>query len=128
MKSAYKDPLKEDYIFEFSTPTVTVVRSHPTPTGLYSLSPIMFLAFNQVVDTDEVLKNISFHMKKKQYSTAKPAKISEISEDKTVKQLTTQYSEGFWIAFVSSKAFPPSSSITLKLGAVVRIVLASNFL
>jgi hypothetical protein len=110
--------MKEDFVSEFSTPMMSVTRVFPTTEGLHPISPVMFFGFNQTVDQEDFLKNLTFYTsgKSKPYSTAKIAQALDIAEDTTAKRLSTQFLDGYWIAVVSTKPFPSSTTVTMKLG------------
>jgi hypothetical protein len=104
---------------EFSTPTVQSLAAYPTASGAFPLDTLIFVAFDQIIDKEEIVKSVTLAVQKgKVYSGAKLAKASEIENNVSVKQLTTQYPEGHWIALAPSKTLPKNSSVTVKVPMV----------
>ena len=73
-----------------------------------------------MIDPEELIKGVTFHLagKSKVLATARLATDEEIKEDKTVRQLTNNYGVGYWMTFVSNKALPKNSQVSVKIKLV----------
>jgi len=85
-ESAMNESFQQDETLEFTTSTIQVIKYYPKE-GMHRLTPIIFVAFDQPIEHDEVLKTIRFHMESKALGsnyTARLATQNEISQDKVV--------------------------------------------
>ena len=108
--------LEDEYFAEFSTPIIEALQAYPTADKAYPLDTILFVAFDQAIDKDEIVKSITFSAQKgKVYCSAKLAKQSDIEANVAVEELVSQYSQGNWIAFLPSKSLPKNTNVTVKV-------------
>ncbi len=82
----FQETLDDDVTLEFSTPTISVVKYHPKE-GLHRLAPVLFIAFDQLIDHQEILKTIRFFTEERKmsvHSNARLATDTDIAQDKIV--------------------------------------------
>jgi hypothetical protein len=119
-KSATGGALKKDVTWTFSTPTPTVKRKYPEG-GPYKRDMIMFVAFDQAINAEAVLKTI------KVTGGGKPLIVRLASKEEMDKEGLIWYSqeagEGRWLAFraidangKTENALPGNSAINIQIG------------
>jgi uncharacterized protein YfaS (alpha-2-macroglobulin family) len=106
--------LQEEVRWRFSTPAVTVVRSFPNggPTGL---DPLMFVAFNQLVDPAAVLDTI-FVVANGAPVDVRLAAAEEVAETPNVASLAKTAGDGRWIAFRATAPLPTDATVNINIG------------
>lgn len=123
-ESILNESLTEEAILKFDTPTVSVVKHHPKD-GLHSLSPIIFVAYDQLVDMDILVATVKFFIivegKPKPHCNCKFANQSEIQNDKNVKRMITEHKNGKYICAIPTKPLPRSSMVQVKIGPAVLV-------
>ena len=124
--STFLHSLGQDFVFNFNTPPVRIVRT--IPEGHQELcSPLFFVEFDQDVDVNVVIKTIRFFNGRTQMPvTATLATLDDLdqyanvtSRAKIVSLLRSLHSENAYILFKVSQAFPRETLITVKLGPIV---------
>lgn len=96
VKSALGNALAKPEKWTFSTPPVRVISSYPGGDA-QPRDPVMFLAFDQRIDQNAILKAITVRA-----GSVYPIRLAtedEIAADATIKALAGQAGEGRWIAF-----------------------------
>ena len=117
--SGKDDILLTDYVYHFNTEPVSLLKMHPS-SGYLGLLPIMICCFDQVVDSEEIAKNIKFYVggllgTKNSARLATSDEIKALS-DPTLKKIMTEEKEGYYVVFTTIKPFLYDSQITIKLG------------
>ncbi len=121
-----KEQFENDVVYEFSTPVVRVTKYYPKE-GLHSPTPLCLVAFDQIVDADAILKTVRFSIDPKGgvYSGARVTTKEEIHEDKKLLLLISECTEGKYMVFTTTKPFPRSAKVTVKIGPIVRKFLVN---
>jgi len=106
--------LQEEVRWRFSTPTATVVRSSPNggPTGL---DPLMFVAFDQMVDPADVLDTL-FVVANGEPVDVRLAADEEVAEAPNIASLAKSAGEGRWIAFRATSPLPTDATVNVNIG------------
>ncbi|HLO27778.1 MAG TPA: Ig-like domain-containing protein, partial [Anaerolineales bacterium] len=113
-KSATGGTLAEAVTWTFRTPPPKVVTSYPDSSP-QPLDPIFFIAFDQRIDPEAVLKTIRVT------AAGQPVSIvlvdqTEIDKDEQVKQLVKSATEGRWLAFHAIGSFPTETNVSVTVG------------
>ena len=98
----------------FTTPPPQMQTSYPT-SGPQPLEPLMFVAFDQHVDPEAVLATVTVKAGQKDVSI-RLASADEIEADRTVRRLTDNANEGYWLAFRAQKPLPADTQIVVSIG------------
>ncbi|MFW5966994.1 MAG: Ig-like domain-containing protein, partial [Persicimonas sp.] len=120
LESAGGQKLESAAEFSFSTPPVQVERFHPNErdskshTGPQPLRPLMFLEFDQRVDTDEMLEHVRFETSRGRHDVVE-ATDDEIEGNDQVRRLVERAEEDRWIAFRPAEELPKSTDVTFGL-------------
>jgi hypothetical protein len=120
--SAFQEAFDQDVTLEFGTPTIQVVKAYPKE-GLHRLTPVLFVAFDQLISHEELLKTIRFYNDAKTlgfHSYARLATDAEIAQDKVVSLLVKEHPAEKYLAFVPAKPFSRNTVITVRIGPPVR--------
>ncbi len=106
--------LAEPVTWSFKTPPPKVVTSYPDDSP-QPLAPIFFVAFDQRIDPEAVLKTIrvSAGFQNPQIVLASQA---ELDADKQVSQLIKNTPEGRWLAFRATQPFAAETNISVSIG------------
>jgi hypothetical protein len=91
-----------------------------TVPGTYSSNPILFVQFDQTVDTSPLVKSIQFSVdgKNKAYCAAREASKAEILSDSIVTQLTAEAGESRWIAVAPVKELTKNTRFAAKISVL----------
>jgi len=116
--SANGDKLGEATSFTFTTPPPVLQSYHPYG-GPYGLEPVMFLGFDQRIDTAELLPHLELSTNRGGKIGLRMATEEEIAADPTVAALVERAEDGRWIALKATALLPKSASctVTVKRGA-----------
>ncbi|MCP4601821.1 MAG: hypothetical protein GY847_15120 [Proteobacteria bacterium] len=105
--------LKKEVRFQFSTPPVGIVTKYPT-TGPQELLPIIFIGFDQQVNTKAILDYLSLKAGRKSYSLRLATK-EEIADDRNVRMLVDSSQPERWVAALPKASLPKGTTFTLSL-------------
>ncbi|HBY09474.1 MAG TPA: hypothetical protein DEH22_17455, partial [Chloroflexi bacterium] len=100
--------------FTFSTPAPQVVNTYPSGES-QPLEPLFFVAFDQRIDPQAVLKTISATADGSPL-TLKLATAEELAADKTVSRLAENALEARWLAFKATEPLPKDAGINVNIG------------
>ena len=116
--SANGDKLGKATSFTFITPPPVLQSYHPYG-GPYGLDPVMFLGFDQRIDTAELLPHLELSTNRGGKIGLRLATDEEIAADPTVSALVEGAEDGRWIALKATALLPRSASctVTVKRGA-----------
>ena len=113
-KSAGGGVLADSVTWTFKTPPPKVVTTYPDNSP-QPLEPIFFLAFDQRIDPQAVLKTIQVTAGSRSIAVVVAGQ-TDIDKDERVSQLVKNASEGRWLAFRAVESFPPETSISIQIG------------
>ncbi len=113
-KSATGGVLAETVTWTFSTPAPIVLARFPQDIP-QPLAPLIFIAFDQRIDPDAVLKTIQLYAGNELYGL-RLASQAEIAKDKAVSQYVKNAQDGRWLVFKATKPFPKDTSISITVG------------
>ena len=108
--------------WKFTTPAPKVIKKYPEG-GSISRAPIMFMEFDQRIDSDTVLKNIRVTAGATNFRL-RSATQDEIDRDDSVSQLAKNAQPGRWIALRAVGNGDPK--LVLPAGSTVQVTLASG--
>ncbi len=97
-KSASGGALAQAKRWTFSTPAPKVTLSHPEK-GPHQRNPVFFVAFDQRIDPDAVLKHIRLSGGGSKDWRLRLATTEEVAADETASRLSKQTEPGRWLAF-----------------------------
>ncbi len=118
VKSATGDTLATGTKFTFTTPAATMKRSHPAQHEPQSLTPTMFVLFDQRIDPDAVLAKVQLRASGSSYPV-RLASDDEIKEDKAVFAMVESEKKRErgrrWLAFRPQKPLPKDSKVVVTI-------------
>jgi hypothetical protein len=121
--------LGQEFVFEFNTPTVRIVRTIPSNDGHQELStPLFFVEFDQDVESESVIKTVRFFNGRSTLPVSPVlASLADLDQyqnltarEKIVSLIRSLNAENKYILFTVSQPFPRETLITVKLGPLVR--------
>jgi len=113
-KSVSGNELEKSVTWSFSTPTATMKSYYPSY-GPQPIDPIMFVGFDQRIDSQAVLNTIKLSANGKNYSL-KLAPENEIEKNESILAMTKNFPAGRWLAFKATELLPKDSTITVEVG------------
>lgn len=113
--SAVGGVLAQDVQFTFQTPPPTLQVAYPYEFEPRPLEPLFFIAFDQRVEAEAVLKTVHVEAGGSVVPT-RLADEAEIAADKTVQSWTESIPEGRWLAFKAISPLPKNSTVTVTVG------------
>lgn len=115
VKSATGNALEETIRFSFNTPPPTVTRTYPHSHTPQPLDPIFFVAFDQRIDSEAVLKTTQVTANGERINI-KLVTEKEIAEDATITNLSENAGEARWLAFKAEEDLPKAANIAVTIG------------
>jgi hypothetical protein len=112
--SAVGGVLEDEVSWTFRTPPPTVVNAYPQG-GPQRRDPVMFVSFNQQIDSTAVLATIAV-LAGGQPFAVRPATPAEIAADGAVSNLVKNTPEGRWVAFRAEEELPADTTVTVNIG------------
>jgi uncharacterized protein YfaS (alpha-2-macroglobulin family) len=103
--------LAESIQWTFSTPPPQMTTSYPTYDP-QPLDPIIFIAFDQHIDSGKVLEKISATADNRPFEI-RLATEDEISENKQISNLVSSHLDGRWLAIIPKSELPADSVINI---------------
>ena len=113
-RSATGGVLETAVEWTFTTPPPVVTTSYPGDTS-QPLEPLLFVAFDQRIDPEAVLKTIQLQAGGSRYPL-RLASQEEIQADVTVKRMVKEAPEGRWLAFRPVDALPNDTRFQVQIG------------
>lgn len=113
VRSAIGQELNTARSWSFRTPPPTVKEFYPT-TGSQPLSPVLFVAYDQLVDPTAVLARTEVRADEKPWPV-RLATIKEVRADVQVRQLSKAARQGYWLALRPLRPFPIDAGITVSI-------------
>jgi uncharacterized protein YfaS (alpha-2-macroglobulin family) len=113
-KSITGGVLAESITWTFGTPPPKVVAMYPQNIP-QPLEPLIFIAFDQRIDPDAVLKTIQLFAGNDQVELTLANK-TEIEKDEKVNQYVKDAQDGRWLVFKATQPFPADTSISITIG------------
>jgi hypothetical protein len=114
-KSAAGGTLAEAVTWTFKTPPPKVVTSYPDDSP-QPLNPIFFIAFDQRIDPEAVLKTIQVSVGS-QDANIVLASQADIEADERVSRLVKNTPEGRWLAFRATQPLPTETTVSVTIRA-----------
>ncbi|MCA9998017.1 MAG: hypothetical protein KDE56_19790, partial [Anaerolineales bacterium] len=115
-QSASGNALAEAVRWTFTTPPVQLVSSYPPDYEPQPLEPLIFLAFDQLIEQTAVFSTLQITANSTPQSI-RLATEAEIAADETVRQLVENSRDGYWLVVRPQGAFPADSSIQVTVPA-----------
>lgn len=115
-QSASGNGLAETVRWTFRTPPVQLVSSYPSEFEPQPLEPLIFLAFDQLIEQTAVFSTLQVTANSTP-QTIRLATEAEIAADEQVSQLVKNTHDGYWLVVRPQGAFPPDSSIQVTVPA-----------
>lgn len=113
--SASGNELAETVRWTFSTPPVQMVNSYPPSYQPQPLEPVIFIAFDQLIEPTAVLSTI--HLTADGDTQAiRLATPEEIAADDQVSRLSDSAREGYWLALRPERPLPADAQIEVTIG------------
>ncbi|MCI0397330.1 MAG: MG2 domain-containing protein [Chloroflexi bacterium] len=112
--SATGGVLAQAVTWRFSTPPPQMQSYHPTG-GPQPLEPVIFVAFDQLVDPEAVLATIAVTAGG-QPVAVRLASEEEIAADEAASYLAENASEGRWLAFRAQQPLPTDTTVNVTIG------------
>lgn len=106
--------LAETVRWTFSTPPVQMVSSYPTYDS-QPLEPIIFIAFDQLIDPTAVLATIQLTADGDPQAV-RLASSSEIAADETISRTVSYARDGYWLALRPERPLPADAAINVTIG------------
>ncbi len=113
-KSAAGGTLEASVEWTFSTPPPVVVRWHPADIP-QPLEPVLFLAFDQRIDPEAVLKTVHLNAGGRDVGL-RLASEEEIQADAQVRRLAKNALPDRWLALRPQEPLPPGTTIQVRVG------------
>ncbi len=113
-KSVSGGVLAQAVSWTFSTPPPVVTTFYPQNIP-QPLQPLMFVAFDQRIDPDAVLKTIQVYAGNKQVDLVL-ATSSEIEKDQQISSYVESAQDSRWLVFKALYPFPADTSISVTIG------------
>ena len=113
-KSVTGGVLAEAVTWTFGTPPPKVVAMYPQNIP-QPLKPLIFIAFDQRIDPDAVLKTIQLFAGNAQVELTLASQ-AETQKDKSVSQYVKNAQDGRWLVFKATQPFPAATSISITIG------------
>ncbi len=113
--SATGNQLAETVRWTFSTPPVQLVNSYPSNFEAQPLEPILFVAFDQLIDPDAVLAVIRLSADG-DTQAIRLATQAEIEADEWVSRMAESAREGYWLALRPAQPLPADANIDVTIG------------
>ncbi|HEU0296851.1 MAG TPA: Ig-like domain-containing protein [Anaerolineales bacterium] len=113
-KSMNGGALTETVTWTFKTPPPKVLTTYPDNSP-QPLEPIFFVAFDQRINPEAVLKTIAVRADGRGIELRLASQI-EIDKDERVSQLVKDTPEGRWLAFRATEPFPAETNISIDIG------------
>ena len=113
--SATGNELAETIRWTLSTPPVQLVNSYPPQYQAQPLEPIIFIAFDQLIEPTAVLPTIQLTADG-DTQAIRLATAAEIEADDQVSRLAESAREGYWLALRSEQALPADANINVTVG------------
>ncbi len=113
-KSATGGVLAAAVTWTFKTPPPTVVRTYPDDSP-QPLDPIFFVAFDQRIDPEAVLKTVQVSAGSQPVSIVLAGQ-ADIDGDEQVSRLVKNTPEGRWVAFRATQLLPTETAISVTVG------------
>jgi alpha-2-macroglobulin len=113
--SATGNALAETVRWTFSTPPVQMVNSYPPQYEAQPLEPILFVAFDQLINPDALL-SVTRLTADGDAQTIRLATQAEIEADERVSRLAESAREGYWLALRPERPLPADAEIRVTIG------------
>ncbi|MCB8926952.1 MAG: hypothetical protein H6652_15150 [Ardenticatenaceae bacterium] len=113
--SATGNELPETVRWTFSTPPVQMVNNYPNSREAQPLEPIIFVAFDQIVNPDAILA-VTRLTADGDDEAIRLATEAEIAADETVSRRVASANEGRWVAFRAERPLPADAEINITIG------------
>lgn len=113
--SATGNALAETVRWTFSTPPVQMVSNYPASYEAQPLEPIIFVAFDQIVEPEAILA-ITRLTADGDSEAIRLATEAEIAADETVSRRVESALAGRWVAFRAERPLPPDTEIIVTIG------------
>ena len=113
-KSASGKELAEAVSWTFKTPPPKIVASYPDFSP-QPLDPIFFIAFDQQIDPQAVLRTIQVRAGSQNVDIALVSQ-TDIDADPRISQWAKDTPDGRWLAFRATKPLPPETGISVSVG------------
>ncbi|RMG03526.1 MAG: hypothetical protein D6735_08355 [Acidobacteria bacterium] len=97
-KSINGHALQKDFTWTFTTPPPTITQTFPTEGSKTNRNPLVFIAFDQKIDPEAMIKSISVTSKGKLFPI-RLATEEEISKDETIKEYVKLAKPQSWLVF-----------------------------
>jgi len=97
-KSINGHTLQKDFTWTFTTPPPTITQTFPTEGSKTNRNPLVFIAFDQKIDPEAMIKSISVTSKGKLFPI-RLATEEEISKDETIKEYVKLAKPQSWLVF-----------------------------
>jgi uncharacterized protein YfaS (alpha-2-macroglobulin family) len=97
-KSINGQTLQKDFTWTFTTPPPTITQTFPTEGSKTNRNPLVFIAFDQKIDPEAMIKSISVTSKGKLFPI-RLATEKEISKDETIKEYVKLAKPQYWLVF-----------------------------
>jgi len=114
-ESATGGVLDEDVTWRFQTPPPQIERRYPEGGASQPLEPLLFVAFDQLIDPAAVLETVQVTAGGETYPL-QLATSEEVAEDDSVSRLAEQAGDGRWLAFRAGRPFPPDTNVLVTVG------------
>ncbi len=113
--SATGNELAETVRWTFSTPPVQMVNNYPPQYQAQPLEPVIFIAFDQLIEPTAVLRTIQLTADG-DTQAIRLANPDEIEADDQVSRLAESAREGYWLALRPEQALPADAQIIVTVG------------
>lgn len=98
----------------FNTPPATLEAS--APNGTSDLNPVVFLSFNQRIDSQAVLRKVRVEARNQGILPVRPATDQEVAADRAASELARASPPGRWLALKLRAPLPRNTSVTVTVG------------
>lgn len=113
-ESATGGVLAESISWRFQTPPPQVETAYPKD-GPQPLEPLLFVAFDQIIDPAAVLETVDVTAGGESHPL-RLATAEEVAEDEVVSRLAEQAEDGRWLAFRAGRPFSADTDVVVSVG------------
>jgi uncharacterized protein YfaS (alpha-2-macroglobulin family) len=113
--SATGGELAETVEFTFTTPTATMTRHLPPSSEPQPLDPLFFVAFDQRIDPEAVLRTITVVADGQKFNL-KLARQEQIEKDDRVSAAVEATQPGRWLSFSTQEPLPKDADVSVVIG------------
>ena len=115
--SIMNDSFTKEFLYSFTTTMIHIVQRYPSG-GLQTISPVLFLAFDQTIEPKEIINVIKCELgkSKKSHPLTMLSSNRAMLEYPVIRPFIQNSNDNKWLALIPTKPFPYDTKVTITIG------------